>query len=220
MINHHPNDELLQSWAAGHLDPAAGLVLSVHCDGCQNCRERVQVLLATGGVCLDEIEPVAMGSASLEHTLTRATAPRTRPVVESDTWQPARPMPHVGPLTESRALRGCTIGRWRWIAAGIRYSRIALPHSSNGKTFLLRIAPGKSLPRHSHGAMELTQVLSGRFDDGRATFVAGDFDETNQEVTHRPVVAADGECLCLAYLESPLRFDGWIRQSLARIVGL
>jgi putative transcriptional regulator len=86
--------------------------------------------------------------------------------------------------------------------------------------FLLRIGAGKSLPPHTHSQCELTQVLYGSFDDGRAVFGPGDFDETDGEVHHQPVVQSGGECICLAAVNGKVLFDGAIARLLGSLVGM
>ncbi len=67
------------------------------------------------------------------------------------------------------------------------------------------------MPRHTHDGTEFTQVLSGSFEDEvGAVFGAGDFEEADTGVHHQPVVRAGEECICLAYVDAPLRFDGRI----------
>ena len=92
--------------------------------------------------------------------------------------------------------------------------RVTLPHEPAGTVFLLRVGAGTRLPSHGHGDSEVTQVLFGAFDDGRARFQQGDFDAVDHHVRHRPVVHAQGECVCLVSLQGGVRYD-----MLARLAG-
>ena len=102
----------------------------------------------------------------------------------------------------------------------MRFSRIRLPHDPAASLFLLRIGEGRALPRHTHSGIELTQVLCGSFDDGRSVFGPGDFDAADAEVHHQPVVGADGECICLAYVGGRLNFDGRIASMIGAMIGM
>ncbi len=95
----------------------------------------------------------------------------------------------------------------------MRFARVTVPHAAQGSLFLLRIPPGRSIASHTHRGTEFTQVLCGSFEDGSGNFGAGDFEEADAQLHHQPVVRAGGECICLAYVDGPLRFD-------SRIAGL
>ena len=102
----------------------------------------------------------------------------------------------------------------------MRWSRVSVPEAPEANVFLLRIAAGKYLPQHTHKGLELTQVLHGRFHDGRALFGPGDFDAADGEIHHQPVVQDGSECICLASLDGRLRFDSAIARVLGSLVGM
>jgi putative transcriptional regulator len=221
VIHHHPADHHLIALAAGQLDSARGFVVATHVEACPACRHRIQDYLAVGGELLQAVEPLHVAPEAFARTLQRIDA-----VMPADAAAPApgAAAPAGFPrealaLLPPRLLQGCGGEPWRWIGPGVRYSEIWVPHAARSKVFLLKIAAGRTLPEHAHGGCEFTQVLSGSFADGRASFAGGDFDETDPQVTHQPVVADDDECICLAYLDSPLRFSGWIPRVAARWTG-
>jgi putative transcriptional regulator len=102
----------------------------------------------------------------------------------------------------------------------MRWSRVSLPHDPAANLFLLRIGAGKSLPRHTHSGTELTQVLCGAFEDGRAVFGPGDFDATDPSIRHRPIVQPGSDCICLAAVDGRLVFDGAVAGWLGSLIGL
>jgi len=63
-------------------------------------------------------------------------------------------------------------------------------------------------------------VLCGSFNDGRAFFGPGDFDAADSSVHHQPIVQADRECVCLAYVGGPLRFDSRVAGLIGGWIGL
>ena len=89
-----------------------------------------------------------------------------------------------------------------------------------GNLFMLKIAPGKSMPLHSHGRSELTQILQGAYDDVLGHFGPGDVADLDSDVMHQPVTAAGVPCVCVAALDAPLRFPGWLARKLQPLVGL
>jgi putative transcriptional regulator len=102
----------------------------------------------------------------------------------------------------------------------MRWSRVTVPHAPDANVFLLRIGAGKALANHTHTGLELTHVMCGSFDDGRARFGAGDFDAADGDVHHQPVLEAGGECICLASVQGRLVFDGTIARWVGALVGI
>ena len=217
MIQHHPQDEFLLAMAAGTLPPGQGLIVSIHLETCGECRERLRALQAVGGAILEQADPQLLAPEALARTLERIDGPA--PVRER------APRAFDGPALPAgvrwpASLRGCTSSRWHWMAPGMRYARIALPHEKAGALWALQIGPGMSLARHTHTHVELTHVLCGSFDDGRAVFGPGDFDATDPDVLHQPVVHEGAVCVCLAYVEGRLRFENKFAGLIAGWVGM
>lgn len=217
IIRHHPEDELLLALSAGRLETGTRLVLSSHLELCAHCRERQRLLDALGGQMLEDAEPAPLAEDALARTLARIDA------LEAAPPRPIR-VSAPPPLPEGarwpRSLAHCSATPWRWIGPGMRWSRVSVPEAPQANVFLLRIAAGKYLPRHTHRGLELTQILYGRFHDGRALFGPGDFDAADAEIHHQPVVQDGSECICLASLDGRLRFDGAIARLFGSLVGM
>ncbi|MEW5757466.1 MAG: cupin domain-containing protein [Pseudomonadota bacterium] len=64
---------------------------------------------------------------------------------------------------------------WKPIAPGLEYKLLLIDPHSRTKSFLLRAAPGTSLPPHGHSGFEECLVLEGEFSMGDLTLRAGDF---------------------------------------------
>ena len=218
MIHHHPEDDLLLALAAGRLARGPALLVSVHLESCPACRARLHTFQAVGGAMLESAEPELLAPESLAKTLERIDAPAQPASAPAPAAWPTPSLPNGAAWP--RSLAGTDIAPWRWMAPGMHFSRVRLPHDRDASLYLLKIAPGKSLARHTHTQLELTQVLCGAFEDGRATFAAGDFDEADPQVHHRPVVAPGGVCVCLAYVEGRLQFDGRITGLIGRMIGM
>jgi len=221
-IQHHPDDELLLAQANSRLEVGTGLVLASHLELCAHCRERMRTLEALGGVLLDELEPAALADDALARTLARIDdAAAAAATGESQRIKKVSAPP---PLPEGarwpRSLTHCSATPWRWMGPGMRWSRVTVPDAPDANVFLLRIASGKYLPQHTHSGIELTQVLYGRFHDGRALFGPGDFDAADGSIHHQPVVQDGSECICLASVHGKLRFDGAIAKVFGALVGM
>lgn len=219
MIKHHPADELLLALAAGRSSSGESLLVAVHLESCNECRARLHTLQALGGELLEQADPQLLAPEALARTLERIDTPPSPVAVAPAAREAVHPdLPEGVPWPAS--LRGCKVTPWRWMGPGMRFSRVQLPHEPDASIFLLRIAPGKSLARHTHHKLELTQVLCGTFDDGRDAFGPGDFDATDPDVLHQPVVRPGAVCVCLAYVDGGLKFEGRIASWIGGWVGM
>jgi putative transcriptional regulator len=85
---------------------------------------------------------------------------------------------------------------------------------------LLEIQPGCSTPRHTHGGVELTCVLSGAYATETARFEVGDLEEADDQTLHQPRVVSAEPCLCVAALDGQILLDGWLGRLLQPLVRL
>ena len=225
--HHHLHESTLLSYAAGGLPAPLSVVAGTHLEQCPHCRQRLRDAEAIGAALLEQTQPVAMGArhgqlraAMLAHleqaspepsVVAVAAAPRLvpfdRPEANPD-HLPASLHPYFGPLL-SRL-------RWRWIAPGVHCIRSAQMPS----LIMLKIAPGKCLPMHSHGRSELTQILRGSYNDALGLFAPGDVADLDEEVEHQPVTAPGVPCICVSALDAPLVFSGWLARKIQRFVRL
>ena len=216
MIRHHPHDALLLAHAGASLDTGPALLVESHLETCARCRqvghgfERVGAQLMAGG----NERPLSDGA--LADVLARLDAPVSPPPAPVVAPKAALPAGSNWP----RALRHCRVSPWRLVGPGMRWSRVTLPYAPDANVLLLRIGAGKCLPRHTHSGNELTQVLFGAFDDGRAVFGPGDFDAADGDVRHQPVVQAGGECICLAAVDGRLVFESRLARWAGALAGL
>lgn len=216
MIRHHPDDALLLAHAGASLGTGSSLLVESHLENCPRCRQIVRGFEQVGGQLLKMDEGRALDDGALAAVLSRLDQPISVPPPPIVRPKPALPEGANWP----RALRHCQISRWRPMGPGMRWSRVLVPHDPSANVLLLRIGAGQCLPQHTHTGTELTQVLHGSFDDGRAVFGPGDFDEADADVRHQPVVQARGECVCLAAVDGRLVFESWIARMASAVVGL
>lgn len=219
---HHPSDETLMAFAAGTLAAGPRLVVSIHLDGCPHCREAVRRFEALGGALLETIEPAPLTDGALDALFARidAEAATPGPAVRAPSVVPVVPPP-VTPdgIVLPKRLAEHRVGRWRRIGSALSWARVDVDGDPQANVILLRIPAAGATPRHGHTGRELTQVLVGGFSDGRDAYALGDLIEADEHVDHRPVVDADGECICIAAVEGRLRIHG-IGRLLQPFVGL
>lgn len=207
---HHPSNVTLVAYACGNLAEGAALVVALHLTACQECRSKVEIAEAAGGILLDKLPPSELTANSFAETLSRLDAPpppaELPQHMEEETWPP-------------EPLRRYRIGRWRWIGPGMKQIIVVPKKQGGSSAHLLQIAPGTALPRHGHSGVELACVLRGSFSDQRGKFAAGDFSEATNALRHRPVAGAEGECICLIATSGPLRLYGLAGRIIQVLLG-
>ncbi len=98
------------------------------------------------------------------------------------------------------------------IGPGIHYVRA--DRVDDGHLMLLRTAPGRSVPMHTHGGSELTLILRGAYRDAIGHFAPGDVADLDSDVEHQPVTVPGVPCICVTATDAPLRFSGWMARML------
>jgi quercetin dioxygenase-like cupin family protein len=83
-----------------------------------------------------------------------------------------------------------------WIQVGRGIERRDLSRSSSGSAYLLRVAPGATIPQHAHRRIEHSYVLSGTVDVDGQLCGAGDYHRAAPGTVHRGPHSADG-CVML-----------------------
>lgn len=218
-IHHHPSDETLLACAAGTMAAGPRLVISVHVAACAVCRRRLDALEAVGGQLLQQIEPTSLADDALSRVFSAIDAGAGE--ISSAKRSSRRAGRHASMGFELPAALGeCDVGPWRWLGPGVRWSKVRLIDRADANIMLLRIGAGAKIPSHTHRGIEYTQVLHGAFNDGRARFAPGDFDEADAEVDHQPIVETGAECVCLAALEGRMAFRGSVARGLGWLVGM
>lgn len=217
---HHLDPATVLSHAAGALSQELSAVVATHLEGCATCREAVRQAEGVGGLLINqqhaqpalETRAQALRAAMLERLdATPPAAPRVpAPRVKDPDRIPAPLQPYFG--ESYRALK------WRWMGPGMHFIRRTGP--SGGNLLMLRIGPGKRLPVHSHGGSELTQILSGAYDDALGHFGPGDVADLDSDVEHQPVTSTGVPCICVSALDAPLRFQGWLARRLQPMYGI
>ena len=214
-INHHPPEDLLADFAAGRLDEADRLVISVHAAQCPRCRRFIAAIEQLAGAALEQASPVSMADNAFATLMARIDEPATLPPATTSS-------PPVQPLDDDlpEILRSCRFGKSRRVAPGVKLQPIMLPGADKSRAFLLWSAPGTRMLEHTHTGTELTLVLKGSFSHQGGEYRPGDFDFGDGDVDHQPIVGSDMPCLCLVSMSGDLKLHGWLGRLIAPFVRL
>lgn len=215
---HHPAADLLLAYAAGTLAEGSALLVATHLALCPRCRAEVAGMEAIGGALLEDADTEAPVSPGLlSDVLARldgpplAEPPRRRTTTIPPGTRPLLPEPlrsHVGGDLDQI--------RWRLTIPGLHEAAVPC---DGGSVRMMRIRSGKGMPRHTHGGDEFTLVLAGGFTDADGHYLRGDFAATDPTVDHRPVADDDGDCICVAFTDAPLRLTGRFMRWLNPFMG-
>lgn len=195
--DHHPSHALLIDYAAGAMREAGAVVIASHLTLCPQCRQIVSMAEGIGGGLIDDLAPEALRQGALDATLRRLD--------EAVPAMPATPRYVDVPAPLAVYLdREMEALPWKRLTDGI-WQHLLLTEQDGGKLRLYRIAPETALPEHGHGGQELTMILTGAYRDELGRFGAGDVADLSEEIVHRPVAEAAGECIALALNARPIR---------------
>ncbi|AKH69149.1 anti-ECFsigma factor, ChrR [Spongiibacter sp. IMCC21906] len=216
-IEHHPSEDTLASYSAGALPAALALVVGCHLEFCSSCRRDLAGLEHLGGELMTALPPKALSTAARDRMLDLLDEQVDMEVstVTSTEKAKASSMPALlSKLTGSANLESMP---WKVAAPGIR--QIVLK-TGEGNARLLRISAGMRMPVHSHRGNELTMILQGGYSDALGQFNAGDVADLDGSVEHQPIADDDQDCICLAGMDAPLIFKGWIAKLMQPFVGM
>lgn len=198
----HPSELLLVGHAAGKLEFPTDLVVASHLAACRQCRGEVAMAEVVGGALLEDLPKAELTADALSRALAAIERPSPSPPVAPCAsrldWIEVPPE-----VSEAFRLRR------RWAAPGVWVAPVA-NGSGRRKAYLLRVAPGMSVPRHTHNGSEIVCVLKGAYVDRGVTHGPGDFAENDDDVDHRPRATADEECVCLICADAPLIARDWV----------
>jgi putative transcriptional regulator len=160
-----------------------------------------------GGAMLDGIAPEPVGGDLLDRVMARLDETPPAPIRRAAVRIASVGLAPVIP----RPLRDYVAGdlgdiTWKPVMRGLDEHRIACP--GGAKVRLMRIRAGVSMPQHTHKGREMTLVLAGGFTDDTGHFLRGDLSLTDGTVDHVPTADDDGDCVCLAVTDAPLRLTG------------
>ncbi|WP_122314805.1 ChrR family anti-sigma-E factor [Pseudomonas cichorii] len=213
---HHPDEATLVSYASGALSQAISLVTAAHLEQCAECRERVRHAERIGGLLMqqprDNVVPLN-GRAAMLARLDEpqpSLAPEPVPPAHEPDLLPVSLHAHFGRYLSKQP--------WKTLIPGVQ--RVRATGIEEGNLMLLRIAPGVSMPLHSHESSEMTLVLQGSYHDELGEYRPGDVADLDSDTQHQPTAHTEEYCICVAATDSPLRFQGLIARILQPLFGI
>ena len=209
-IRHHPGPESLMSCSAGSMPEAFAAVMASHIDVCPHCRKELALMEDIGVSLFKDMSPSPMTRDVSSMVLRRAEADagcdhvRSKAVSAGDVPAPLRSL--AGDYLDDIA--------WKRLAPGLMHYQFPLSRTAVGDLRLVKVAPGRALPEHSHGGSELTLVLRGSYSDKTGRYGVGDVADLDENTEHQPVADPVEGCICLIASDHKIRFKSF----LARIV--
>jgi putative transcriptional regulator len=206
-------DALLAGYASGTLSAPLHALVAGHLALAPRSRAFVRSLEATSGRNLDAIDPVPVTGRDEKLNAIFATSQEPDPPRVADA-------PAAGSVLPSPVIR--YIGRdlpeirWKTLLPGVKEYKIE--ESERGEAVLYWIKRGRKMPSHTHDGSEFTLVLQGAFRDENGHYRRGDIAIADQEVDHRPVADPDGDCICFAVTDAPLRLTGPVGRIIQRFL--
>lgn len=197
---HHPSEELLLDHAAGALAEAPALLVATHLALCPRCRAEYAALEAVGAEFVEAEPAPSLEDDVLQRTLARLGEQEPAPAPSPAAAWPPRPLRDYLPV-------GLDALPWRRRMSGV-WSCPLEGFGRGAKVEMLRIAPGRAVPHHTHRGQELTLVLEGGYTDELGSFARGDVSVADESVRHRPQADPGPDCICLTVVEGALRFSG------------
>ena len=222
---------LLLDYASGALASPLEVLVETHISLNAASARQLRILMQLGGILLEECEPVSLSEGALEAVMAEIDAldkkdeqdladeramqdnvVAFRPAAQASSSVANLPRPladYIPDLTCEKS--------WRRISKGLSQCRIQF-NGSDVEANIYRIAPGTSIPVHSHEGTEVTLVLSGGFTDETGSFGPGDIAIQETGATHQPVADDDGECIVFAINEGNIRLANPIGRVLSYLV--
>ena len=206
MPRFHPDQFLLNDYAAGSLPGAVALAVAAHLEFCARCRSEAAQLNSLGAQIFSQLDPVPVNDDAFQEVMRRIeqTDSPAKPSCAAGHSVPPSGLPRVLSTLIPQGLDGLD---WRRISTWLRVARLRFGDNTR-EVVLHHISAGGRVLEHGHAGTETTVVLRGRFSDQDGCYEAGDFLARGPADVHRPVAAEATDCLCLAVLDAPIRLTG------------
>ena len=218
-IKHHLSDATLGAFTAGTQMESISLVVASHLSLCGVCQTRRNQLEYIGGIHLLQAPAATMSNDFLQKTLLRLGK---QEIASSRTHASSNLQVNVilpAPLREFVPTELESI-EWNSLAPGIKGHPLTGLNTGSGTLSLLKIAPGMSIPEHSHHGSELTLVLKGSFSDEIGQFGVGDIADLDDSMQHQPIADTSETCICLIATDASLKFTGLMPRIVQYFTGL
>ena len=201
---------LLASYVAGTLSDPENMIVASHLTLKPEAGHITLKMEAISGAMLSQqIDPAPVKPDALDQVLARLETPAetTSKLDKTDSVShgPDFGFPVPRPILEY--LDGQTSKlSWKKRLKGIECLQI--PAGANRKSEILKIAPGISVPEHTHVGEEITLLLDGAFEDETGCYTKGDMIVLDERAHHHPVSDSETGCVCVSVASAPIKMTG------------
>ena len=212
-------EALLLDYATGALSRPLEVMVETHIALNDNSARKLDMLMKLGGILLEECEPVSLSEDALDNVMAQIEAETNGNVVAMNNNIEAKKASSHNlprPLADYVPELDCDKS-WRKIGIGLSQHRMTFD-GTEIEANIYRIAPGASVPVHSHEGTEFTLVLSGGFTDETGSYGPGDIAIQETGATHQPVADDDGECIVFAINEGAIKLANPIGRMISYLV--
>ena len=223
MIKFHPSSQQLKEFVEGSLTPAVSLLVSAHCDMCEQCQLRVESETEElAAELVSEIEESFDESAQFGDMLSQITQSPSSIEVDGSSSSYAS---NFGERTVSIELDGRSFklprtlhryvdktGNWSSLVGKLWQAPVDL--GNQGVANFIFMGSGGSVPEHTHRGTEYTLVIDGEFSDGLSDYDTGDFIFMDGNKTHTPRSDTKEGCLVFSSVDQPLHFTSGLARLL------
>lgn len=223
MIKFHPSSQQLKEFVEGSLTPAVSLLVSAHCDMCEQCQLRVESETEElAAELVSEIEESFDESAQFGDMLSQIT--QSPSSIEVDGGSSSY-VSNIGDRTVSIELDGRSFklprtlhryvdktGNWSSLVGKLWQAPVDL--GNQGVANFIFMGSGGSVPEHTHRGTEYTLVIDGEFSDGLSDYDTGDFIFMDGNKTHTPRSDTKEGCLVFSIVDQPLHFTSGLARLL------
>lgn len=214
MAKFHPTNQTLVGFAEGLIAPNQSILISAHCDMCEQCHNK---LLALTKVTADAVFEHDAHTAAIVESQFKSMfdAIVSRPngnAVSSDKHKNIELLIDGKTFAVPPSLQhfAACVGDWSHTVGKLWQAPVAI----GGKNLanFIYMEKGGSVPEHTHIGNEFTLVLNGKFTDGVNAYNTGDYIALNHLHTHTPAASPTDGCLVFSIIDEPLHFtSGWAR---------
>lgn len=208
MSHYHPEELMLMNYAAGNLSSAEALIISVHLANCHQCQTYVRQTNLLGGVLFEKITPAADDKLDDVDAFIAALPERKNMPAEV---RPSAEKGFKNPLAKYLPADLHNLAWKKQTSTISKFDLSGLIGEKGVNVVLQKISAGAQVPKHTHKGTEYTMILSGGFSDELGVYHQGDFISRDASHKHSPTALQNEDCICLAVLDAPIRFTGWMR---------
>lgn len=231
MTNHPLGDELYAAYASGALSGPMRLLIDAQAAVDSDVARQRDEADALAGLLLETSQAAAMAPDALDAVFAAIDAEEAglgeAALIRADAGGVGDAASQHAAKAAGQAIdellnlpapvRDAALEQASWSFAGPGVRTMELMREGSAKAELIRLEPGRGVPRHGHDGREFTLVLTGAFHDGRDRYARGELCAADPSTEHKPVAEHGEVCIALAVTDGPLAFTGplgWVQRAL------